>query len=250
MRCIIKNPALLGDMASLYSVANAMATCKANAGDCFNRAAFDGALKRYAASLAYAARNRQLVTSNQEGISMPPDELIATARQTGHIIECDGDDDLTFATNVFVSLQALNKWGAESGNTFETEAVPWLDENGWNGLNGKPPPTLDFKVDEVPIAKPEQTGVLEVAGDGTAQLTIAQLPDSAEPNWKMRIQSEATALCLRLRKSGANPTRRSILGPMAEWCVKNKVKTDGNIIPSAGYLRTHVLGGKHWDVPN
>jgi hypothetical protein len=69
-------------------------------------------------------------------------------------------------------------------------------------------------------------------------------------NWKMQIQAEATALCLRLRNSGANPTKNSILKSMTIWCVDAGVKTDGNIYPREGYLRTHVLGGKHWDVPN
>lgn len=70
------------------------------------------------------------------------------------------------------------------------------------------------------------------------------------PNWKMRIQAEATAYCLRLRNSGASPTKNSILEAMARWCRDNDVKTDGRIYPSANYLRTHVLGGRHWDVPN
>lgn len=69
-------------------------------------------------------------------------------------------------------------------------------------------------------------------------------------NWKMLVQTEATALCLRLRSAGANPTKNSILESMAKWCRDNDVKTDRKIYPSANYLRTHVLGGKHWDVPN
>jgi hypothetical protein len=83
--------------------------------------------------------------------------------------------------------------------------------------------------------------------------TVAPLgdqPNAAVANWKMQIQAEATAHCLRLRKSGANPTRNSILDSMAQWCRDNDIKTDTRIHPSANYLRTHVLGGKHWDVPN
>lgn len=72
----------------------------------------------------------------------------------------------------------------------------------------------------------------------------------ASSNWKMQIQVEAAALVLRLRASGANPTTRSIIDPMAKWCVANNVKTDSGIHPSANYLRTHVLGGKHWNLPN
>jgi hypothetical protein len=72
----------------------------------------------------------------------------------------------------------------------------------------------------------------------------------ATPNWKMQIQAEATAHCLRLRKAGASPTTNSIVDSMARWCVDNNVRTDNGICPSANYLRTHVLGGKHWNVPN
>ena len=71
----------------------------------------------------------------------------------------------------------------------------------------------------------------------------------AVANWKMQVQTEATALVLRLRKSGANPTRHSILNTMAKWCRDNDIKTVTKIYPSVGYLREHVLGGKHWEVP-
>lgn len=85
-------------------------------------------------------------------------------------------------------------------------------------------------------------------------VAVAELvePAKAGPiaNWKMQIQTEATVYCLRLRKSGASPTKHSILEPMAKWCRDNDVKTETKIYPSANYLRTHVLGGKHWDVPN
>jgi hypothetical protein len=84
---------------------------------------------------------------------------------------------------------------------------------------------------------------VEPASDGPEPLP-------AVPNWKMLIQAEATALCLRLRKAGANPTKNSILNSMAQWCRDNDIRTDTQIIPSANYLRTHVLGGKHWNMPN
>lgn len=86
-----------------------------------------------------------------------------------------------------------------------------------------------------------------------APVLAESAPDGVEPatpNWKMQIQAEATALCLRLRKAGASPTKNSILDSMAKWCRDNNVMTDGKIFPSANYLRTHVLGGKHWELPN
>ena len=77
------------------------------------------------------------------------------------------------------------------------------------------------------------------SGDGDAEST----------NWKTRIQTEAASLITRLRASGANPTTHSILDNMVIWSRTHDVKTDGGIHPSANYLRTHVLGGKHWTPP-
>lgn len=74
-------------------------------------------------------------------------------------------------------------------------------------------------------------------------------PLPAVPNWKMLIQAEAAELFLRLLASGANPTPHSLVKPMAKWCRDNEIKTDGNINPSEGYIRTHVLGGDHWTPP-
>ena len=96
----------------------------------------------------------------------------------------------------------------------------------------------------VPVVMPAQTAA-------TPALVVAEVAEDepATPNWKMQIQTEATALCLRLRKSGANPTTNSIVDSMSKWCVDNGIMTDGGIHPSANYLRTHVLGGKYWNVP-
>lgn len=96
-----------------------------------------------------------------------------------------------------------------------------------------------------PTAAPEQTATPgpEVASEGTAP---------AVPNWKMRVQTEATELFIRLLASGANPTQHSILDSMVTWCCNHEIKTDGKnggINPSRGYLRTHVLGGGHWTPP-
>lgn len=95
---------------------------------------------------------------------------------------------------------------------------------------------------EATTPEPDQTPAPEVAED-------ASTPLQAVPNWKMKIQAEATAHCLTLRKAGANPTKNSIVDSMAQWCRDNNVMTDGGIYPSANYLRTHVLGGQHWDWP-
>lgn len=96
---------------------------------------------------------------------------------------------------------------------------------------------------------------LELVAQNTATpapvVTVSDGPaPSTVSNWKMLVQAEATAHCLRLRKSGANPTKHSIVEAMATWCRDNDIRTETKIHPSANYLRTHVLGGKHWDVPH
>ena len=68
-------------------------------------------------------------------------------------------------------------------------------------------------------------------------------------NWKMRIQTQAASHILALRKGGANPTVHSIINDIHAWCVQNNVRAPRGGIPRPGYIRTHVLGGKHWAPP-
>ncbi len=68
-------------------------------------------------------------------------------------------------------------------------------------------------------------------------------------NWKMQIQTQATSHILALRKGGANPTVHSIINDIHAWCVQNNVRAPRGGIPRPGYIRTHVLGGKHWTPP-
>ncbi len=94
-----------------------------------------------------------------------------------------------------------------------------------------------------PAQTPATPAPVVAASDGTAP---------ALPNWKMRVQAEATELFIRLLASGANPTPHSILDSLVTWCRDNEIKTagkNGGINPSNGYLRTHVLGGGHWTPP-
>ena len=112
-----------------------------------------------------------------------------------------------------------------------------------------PPELVAMALQPAPVAQTAPaTDTAKPMPVATASDGPAPLP--AVPNWKMLIQAEADAHCLRLRKAGANPTKHSILDSMAQWCRDNNVMTDGNIFPSANYLRAHVLGGKHWEVPN
>jgi hypothetical protein len=84
-----------------------------------------------------------------------------------------------------------------------------------------------------------------------AQAVAEPVPsaDEAPPleDWKMRVQAEAAAYWLRLRKTGANPTKASIRPHLLKWCQENNVLTKIGITPSDGYLKTHVLG--KWEPP-
>jgi hypothetical protein len=128
---------------------------------------------------------------------------------------------------------------------YETQHVAWRDLIRWARTKGY---TIPAELETL-VAKMEPASA-GVSVTVTAPVVVTGTPTPAVPNWKMRIQTEATELYLRLQRSGANPTRHSIIKPMATWCHDNKVKTDGDIFPSEGYLRTHVLGGKHWDIPH
>jgi hypothetical protein len=69
------------------------------------------------------------------------------------------------------------------------------------------------------------------------------------PNWKMKIQAEATAVCLRMYSYNSNPTRSSISETLARWCQENNVLTGSKILPTAGYIRMHVIGKRQWTMP-
>jgi hypothetical protein len=110
-------------------------------------------------------------------------------------------------------------------------------------LNIGHPPLYRSADDASPtVEQPQQEAQAEQLGSSAS--TSSQIP-----HWKMRIQAAATEHMKTLRKSGASPTVNSIVDQMAKWCRDNNVKTDGGIFPSANYLRTHVLGGKHRTPP-
>lgn len=137
----------------------------------------------------------------------------------------------------------LGMSGAGPAQTNEAPTVVYDDDALQDALQPAPASRIYSEVFPDPVQNSESPAPVVVSSDGPEPLP-------AVANWKMQIQAEATALVLRLRKSGANPTRHSILDTMAQWCRDNDIKTDTKIYPSANYLRTHVLGGKHWDVPN
>jgi hypothetical protein len=93
----------------------------------------------------------------------------------------------------------------------------------------------------------EQAPPRTIAGERGEEVEEPK-PRTSE-NWKIRIQAEATRMILNGRKQGAQPKPYSIVEDLARWCVKNNVLTTTGIHPSAGYIRIHVLSGKHWTMP-
>lgn len=118
--------------------------------------------------------------------------------------------------------------------TAEVKAI-----EAWKKAKETPQPAPIEQADTQP--QPAPVGEAPARENGKAEI--------APGNWKMKIQAEAASRFKRLRASGASPTVHSILDDLVTWCRDNDVKTDGHIYPSANYLRTHVLGGKHWTPP-
>jgi hypothetical protein len=79
---------------------------------------------------------------------------------------------------------------------------------------------------------------------------ISRKTPAPQISWKLRVQQQATIECLRLYALGANPSISDLANSMAKWCVKNKVVAERGIPPLAGYIRVHVLAGKHWTKPS
>lgn len=131
-----------------------------------------------------------------------------------------------------------------------TDLIPleYLSDSGYEPLTME---SLFVVLREVKAAesyfKAKQPDTQPQAATPTA--TVVEAPAREPVQWKMRIQIEAAAHIKTLRAAGASPTPHSILDRMVTWCRDNKVMTDGDVYPSAGYLRTHVLGGKHWMPP-
>jgi hypothetical protein len=110
-------------------------------------------------------------------------------------------------------------------------------------------PSLAWSLDAAVVIRQPNTSTPEAVAIGTI------CTDKGSPipkhDWRMSVQAEAYQQWVRLVSSGANPTIRSICDWVAQWCVKNEVRTDSlKIFPNSEYLRTHVLSGKLWHPPH
>ena len=127
--------------------------------------------------------------------------------------------------------------------------LPCVDSNG----NKLPLPTCPGEFLNVYVTVPDVNALLSRAGYRRVwkpKISRAKRkPPSQQISWKLRVQQEATALCLRLYAAGANPSVTDLADSMADWCVQSKVVAERGKPPSKSYIRMHVLGRRHWNKP-
>lgn len=140
MEYTLRTPALSGEIAILYSVAEAMADRRANAsGAGFHRPTFDGAILQYTNSLIAAAESGRLQVCNKCGDQGTPAGILEEAISKGQFVSAPSNERLTLALQVCVRLHHLNLWAQERGDIFRVELVGWADERGhvWPSESGK-----------------------------------------------------------------------------------------------------------------
>jgi hypothetical protein len=112
-------------------------------------------------------------------------------------------------------------------------------------------PATPIQFDNLHVTEPEVNDVLYEAGyrfTWTPKIRKTK-PKSVAINWKQRYQSEASDYYQRTWRNNATPNRSNCADTLAKWGALNKIETDLGRIPSAGYLREHVIGTRHWTPP-
>lgn len=136
-----------------------------------------------------------------------------------------------------------NFFQGNDGN-FDRQTFMRAEIHRWLGAVGLKT-SYTFECQQECVLPPSPSLVEEVSGPVADSGGVKPAPTG----WKMEVQIAATLHWKKLRTAGGNPTVSSIVDSMAKWCRENNVLTDSGINPSANYLRTHVLGGKHWTSP-
>ena len=191
------------------------------------------------------------VLAEMAGISTDAMRIIIAAKEQEKFI-CD-----LYGVKSLSELEQLKKAGEQAA------ALKWLGSRAAiSGLYHSPAqlaePAANERASDIgrpakpPIEQPESAARCDLVGEpGQVHGAKAKADNkSAELGWKARVQAEAAALWIRIRKSGGTPKVYNIKDDMARWCRANDVKTDDGVYPSAGYLRTHVLSSKHWTPPS
>lgn len=66
-------------------------------------------------------------------------------------------------------------------------------------------------------------------------------------NWRLRMQQEATRICIEQRATGAQPGKRDLAKSLVKWSTTNNFRTSTGAFPTVEYIRTSALNG--WDLP-
>lgn len=126
-----------------------------------------------------------------------------------------------------------------------------------HGIPADPPKTagavsrsfLDpIAVNRLPVMKQWRLRWLPGATSGHALLTPAQRREQF--GWKATLHQEAVRYWLGLKAVGGTPTLVGAASELHRFATRYGIKTDHGRIPSAIYIRTHVISRKHWQVPS
>jgi hypothetical protein len=133
--------------------------------------------------------------------------------------------------------------------SFLNKSLPCIDKNGLL----LPIPTTPSEFSQFYVCKSDVNKLLQSSGYRLEwkpkNKRASRKKLTQDVNWKHLVHIEATALCIRLYRSGANPSRSDLAKNLELWCSKNNIKTDSGNFPSNGYLRTHILGSREWRFP-
>lgn len=149
-------------------------------------------------------------------------------------------------------LKMIDEWAAANNSA---PAVPLAGEQGGRlhveAMGLRPADVVSLLVTRGRKVPAELRDMIDPAPVVVSPPRPLPAANDARPveHWKMRVQAEAAVEWKRLRAIGCNPTRASIRPHLLKWCRENNIKTPTHLNPSDGYLRTHVLSGKHWTPP-
>lgn len=122
-----------------------------------------------------------------------------------------------------------------------------------DAIRVEPRPVHTEKQQPAPPVSPNALGQvaalrIEAAPD------IESKPEGTTPkpligDWKNLVRAEAYDEWVRIIANNGTATLENVAKHLADWCVRNGVKANGGKSPRMGYIKTHVIDGKHWEAP-
>lgn len=86
-----------------------------------------------------------------------------------------------------------------------------------------------------------------------AQNTAMSAPVDTESvsgvDWRNVVRAEAWEQWVKTLAENGTPTLENVPYHLANWCINNHVNANMGKPPAAGYIKTHVIDGKHWNPP-